>query len=76
MAKFDSTIDPNHSGSVAEGSGAALTLNGVDNVKGVPVSVTQSPSVIKAELTEYAVTMKYTPIIGGTLFMRVISLGW
>ena len=75
MANFDSTIEPNHSGSVAEGSGVALTLNGVDSVIGVLVNVTQSPSVVKAELIEYAVTMKYTPMIGGSLFMRVISLG-
>ena len=74
VANFDSTIEPNHSGFVAEGSGEAITLNGDDNVTGVPVTVTQSPTVVKAELTEYAVTVKYTPIVCGILFMRVIFL--
>lgn len=34
---------------------AVTTPNGVGNVTGVPETVTQSPSVANAEVTEYAV---------------------
>ena len=54
-------IDCNLLGSLAEGSAAVMTLNGVGNVVGVPETVTQSPSVVKAEVTAYAVIKRYSP---------------
>ena len=46
------------------------TLNGVGNVTGVLVIVTQSPSVVNAEVTEYAVIMRITSEVRGP-FLRV-----
>ena len=66
-------IDCNLLGSLAEGSTAVMILNGVGNVVGVPETVTQSPSVVKAEVTAYAVIMRYFPGLSG-LFKSRYSL--
>lgn len=73
MTKFDSIIDCTLSGSVAEGSGAVTTLHGVCNVTCVSDIVTQSPSVVNAEVAEYAVMMRYTSEEPG-LLARVILM--
>ena len=43
---------------MAEGSLAVTTLNGVGNRTDVPVAVTQSPSVVKAESIECPVIIR------------------
>lgn len=73
VTKFDSIIDCNLLGSVAEGSAAVTTLNGVGSVTDVSEIVTQSPSVENAELMEYAVMIRYTPEERG-LFAHVIDV--
>lgn len=73
MTNFDSITDCALSRSVAEGSGPATTLNGDGNVTGVAEIVTQSPSVVNAEVTEYAVMIRYTSKEPG-LFARVIPM--
>ena len=55
MTKSDSTIDCNLQESVAEGSAAVTTVNGVDKVIGVVETMTQSPSIVAADVTAYAV---------------------
>lgn len=67
VTKSDSIIDCNLLLSVAEGSVVATTRNGLGSVTGVPETVTQSPSVVNAEVVEYAVMMRYTPT-SGSLF--------
>lgn len=49
---FVSIIDCSLSESVEEGSEAVTTPNGVGNDTGVAETVTQSPSVVNAEVTE------------------------
>lgn len=50
--KSVATIECNLSESVEEGSDAVTTPNGVGNVMGVAEIVTQSPSVVNADVTE------------------------
>lgn len=47
-----SIIDCSLSGSVEEGSEAVTTPKGVGNVTGIAETVTQSPSVVNAEVKE------------------------
>ncbi len=48
-----------------------MTLKGVGKVVGVPETVTQSPSVVNADVTEYAVMMRYNAFLLPTLFFRL-----
>ena len=56
--KSDCIIDCIVTELMAEGSVAVTTLNGVGNRTDVPVAVTKSPSVVRAESTEYAAIIR------------------
>ncbi len=59
---------------MAEGSGPVPTLNGAGSVTGVPEIVTQSPSVVNAEVTEYAVIMRITSEVRGPILHVIVTI--
>ena len=59
-----------------EGSAAVTTLNGVCKVIGVAKIVTQSPSIVVAEVTAYAVIRRYTPYSGSSSLFVGVNFVW